>query len=247
MASTDTTENIRFLDFPAEVRDYVYVLVVCDFPQVKSTWDEAGKFATVPTDLAVMDHKIETAILRVNRQVYSEAKSVMLKRNQFIRLVAPEHLILAPLVSKQVPIVLINSPFLNKFEGFIMTHTIKDKEGPSHSGKDWDMMILQRDLDLFCQGLQRAEIGVPRFCSRTEHRITIHDPFKKTSSPDFMNFKNQERLLKPYRDHLRGFVSVRVIGKVVSKKLAKAVESEVKEEPIPDPQELSNTSSARKT
>lgn len=98
---------------------------------------------------------------------------------------------------------------MHTFPGFIMTHVLEGLSSSplrvSRRFQRGSFAILARDLPAFCDGLARAEAYMPTKLS-TKNHLTIHDPFRKTSSPDFMCCKNQDRLLlDPYRAHLRSF------------------------------------------
>lgn len=193
--------SVRFLDLPAEVRDQVYYEILCTWPAYKSTWDEEKQQAVVPTDVAVMDRKIETAILRINRQVYQEAKTVMLKGNQFIRVSVKGFQPLQVLfIPSQVPVVTMNQDGITKYKGFVMTHSIDITDDPAPLKRQFEVMILRRDLDRFAQALAKADAGSPNFAATSKHTVTLHNPFVGTLTPKFLDSKNQVRLTKQVQD-----------------------------------------------
>lgn len=182
----------------------------------------------------------ETQILFVNRQIHAEATDAMLRGNQFIRIRAPGagNVIRALLIRSQIPIVATRPTTAASwagFEGFVMTHTVQWHESAPRyltdmePDIDLDLVILRRDLDAFCKNLALRGVLLAReFEVYSRHVLTIHNPFKNTLSPDFMGETNLERLLRPYRDHLRGFTCLSV-GGCVSSEVAKSVEETVAE------------------
>jgi hypothetical protein len=182
----------RLLDLPAEIRDQIYHDIVCTWPAYKSTWDEEKQQAVVPTEVAVMNRKTETAILRANRQVYQEAKTVMLRGNQFIRVsmkgFQPLRFLFIP---SQVPVVTMDQDIITKYKGFVMTHSIDITDDPAPLKGQFEVMILRRDLDRFAQALGKADMGSPNFTATSKHRVTVHNPFVGTLTPNFLDSKNQ--------------------------------------------------------
>lgn len=105
-----------------------------------------------------------------------------------------------------------------------------------------NIIILRRDLAPFCEAL--ATQGIIRrkgFDTRSRHTLKLHNPFRTTSSPNFMGDTNTERLLAPYRTHFRGFTHVRIRGAAggtttpVSPRLTAALEARIAQPvPVPD-------------
>ncbi|KUL88398.1 hypothetical protein ZTR_04914 [Talaromyces verruculosus] len=228
----------RLLDLPTEIRDKIYHEILCTWPAYKSTWDEAKQQAVVPTEVAVMNRKIETAILRTNKQVYQEAKTVLLRGNQFIRVsikgFRPLQFLFIP---SQVPVVTMNQDAITKYRGFVMTHSIDITDDPAPLKGQFEVMILRRDLDRFAAALSKGDISSPNFTATSKHTVTLHNPFVGTFTPNFLDSKNQERLLAPYRKHLHSFKNFKIDGKVKAE-IANTVSTEIRQERIPDPQEL---------
>lgn len=198
----------RLLDLPAEIRDQIYLEILCTWPAYNSTWDEARQQAVVPTEVAVMNRKIETAILRTNKRVYQEAKTVLLRGNQFIRVsingFRPLQFLFIP---SQVPIVTMNQDVITKYRGFVMTHSIDITDDPAPLKGQFEVMILRRDLERFAAALSKADISSPNFTATSKHTVTLHNPFGGTLTPNFLDSKNQARLIpskykKIYTHHI---------------------------------------------
>ncbi|KAI2622085.1 hypothetical protein GGS21DRAFT_373714 [Xylaria nigripes] len=229
-----STEVFRFMDLPPEIRDRIYQIIFCTWPPPKSTYDEKRQLAVVPTSLAYVSQKIDIGLLLTNHQIYQDAMDVLTKGNLFVRVVFRGLHVRSIMMPKQVPIVAEGMTVVDAFKGYVMSHQIEMPDTgifPPHH-----MMILWRDLDLFCQALATCGNGTITG-TRSKHCVTVHNPFAETSTPNFLNLERQERLLQPYRKHLRGFVAFEVVGNVEAS-LAAAVSREVKRDPIQDPEEL---------
>lgn len=245
MADT-AAKPFRFLDLPIEVRNAIYHVILCDPPPAKLRRVEQADLLWLPEGMAMIRHPSEMHILQTSRQVHAEARDAMLRGNQFIRIRAQGvgQVIKGFLLARQIPIIHITALSRNRFKGYVMTHSIEltcdrpeDFPGPKHE-TDVDLVILRRDLDLFCEALAvRGTLMVRGFGSLTRHTLTIHNPFDSTISKDFMSEKNQERLLQPYRHHLRGFSRFSIDGNV-SAPLAESVKKAVAEEDLPLPEEV---------
>ncbi|EED12348.1 hypothetical protein TSTA_004000 [Talaromyces stipitatus ATCC 10500] len=176
----------------------------------------------------------EFTTLRTNRQVYQEAKTVMLKGNQFIRVrmhgVFPLQLFFVP---HQIPAVTFKQEAISKCKHYVMTHIINITFDPKIESLDneeyLETIILREDLDLFLKALADAEILCPDPSLKNKHRITLHNPFGGTLSPNFTDCKNQK--------HLHGFKNFQIDGKI-EPEVAKTISNEIKEDSPPNPQRL---------
>lgn len=195
----------RLLDLPVEIRDRIYYEILCTWSEQVPRPDGKDYPDTRLTDLYAMEHGPELAILRTNRQVYEEAKAVMLKGNQFIRIsmtgIWPFELFLIPY---QIPVVSILPNAISRYRGFVMTYSIDVVADPKECKKRVDVMILRRDLDLFLKAVAEVEIPVPEAKVMNKHKITIHNPFVGTLSPNFLDEKNQVRLIPLTAERRRG-------------------------------------------
>ncbi|KAI3397950.1 hypothetical protein diail_10026 [Diaporthe ilicicola] len=246
MAGT-SPKPFRFLDLPIEVRNAIYHVILCSPPPAKLRRVEQADLLWLPEGMAVMNHPSEIQVLQTSRQIHAEAMDVMLRGNQFIRIRAKGvgQVIKGFLVARQIPIIRTSALSRHRFKGYVMTHSIEvasDQPSEGFPGPpyetDVDLVILHRDLDLFCEALAiRGVLMVRGFGNLTGHNLTIHNPFDSTLSPGFMGEKNQERLLQPYRNHLRGFCHFSVDGSV-SATLAESVKKAVAEEHLPEPEEV---------
>lgn len=192
-----SSEPFRLLGLPREVRDLIYDEMLCD-------WPESGEPPPNPASdgniqVAVMAPRIEPNILLANEQIHQEAKQAMLKGNHFIHIamiVRDASIIKAIflLPRHNIPVVASGRDRATLFkEIVVMTHNIDypDITTGSPSAIRFDAILLRRDLKLFCNILAGADVFARYDCGHSHHKITIHNPFAKTLTPDFLNPKNQ--------------------------------------------------------
>lgn len=228
-------DPFRLLDLPREIRDNIYEHLLRCFPDRPSSWKSlaTSMSVTMPTELNFMhNHGVETAILRTSRQVHDEAYVIFLK-NEFIRVTLDDDNVRSALVLTQLPFVPMSDRAIDTFRGFVMTHSIR---GPGTTSLK--LAMLARDLHLLCEAVSWEN---PRMCltggTPLRHRLKIHNPFRRTSSPDFLNVKRQKALLSSYCTHLHSVADFRVTGHVDAA-LAAAVVAKVTAEPTIGPDEF---------
>lgn len=267
MASPDTSQGaqnqpFRFLDLPLEVRNAIYNVILCSPPPATLRNTDQEDLLPMVFDPAYFTHPRDTNILLVNRQIHAEATDAMLRGNQLVRIRADVHdydaqsLIDNIFIHSQLPVLRLRRAGAEDPlpKGLVLTHTItgpSDPPGVEDGGDDDDdydvvapFVILRRDLDAFCRLLAlRGSLMDEAFAQgRYAHVIEVHNPFgDATPSRDFMGERNQERLLRPYRDHLRGGGLARrfaVCGHV-SAPVAASIEAAVAEAPLSrEPEEV---------
>lgn len=188
-------QPFRLLDLPREVRDGIYHGMLCDWRQVAMSGQTLldGRVWFAPMHL-----RIETNILLANKQIYQEAKLVLLKGNQFvhIRMALRDRsrnwdLFLLP---SKVPLVAVGRDCRSVFKDLVvMTHFIefaKTSTGLLDRKSRFDAILLHRDLPQFCEAVTLLDESAS-YSVQSKHHVTIHDPFANTLSPDFLNHKNQ--------------------------------------------------------
>ncbi|KAG6356279.1 hypothetical protein INS49_015666 [Diaporthe citri] len=240
------SEPFRLLDLPREVRDEIYRGMLCDWRK-----DAAPGHILVngTVRFAPMRRRIEANILLANKQIYQEAKLVLLQENQFVLVkigVRARHIIRALFLPSQVPVVTARRDCAAVFKDHVvMTHFIDFYlvDFFNNSNANFrrigriDLILLHRDLPQFCKAVTRLDL-LGRHFVHSKHEVTIHNPFAVTLSPHFLNRKNQERLLEPYTRELRGFDDFNIDGHVQTD-LAEEVVAKVQEEPPPpDPEKF---------
>lgn len=229
----------RFLELPLEIRNAIYNIILCAPPPPNVIRIGQRGFLPDPIDMTYIRYPLEAQILSTNRQVHAEACDTMLRGNQFIRIRGDKvPKCINTLVRKaQLPVMLTATIPSATAKGIVMTHTLEWHESaPPHLNASLhdrpnkiDWVILRRDLDAFCEALAlRGFYYTKGFGNVTKHVLEVHNPFEDTLSPDFMGEDNQQRLLHPYREHLRGFSHLSVQGHV-SPGLAKSIQVSVAE------------------
>lgn len=185
-------KSFRLLDLPAEIRDSIYHEILCTWSTYPVQWNGDSHELSVPK--GAKKHKIETAILRTNRQVYQEAKTVLLTGNQFIRVVVwgmfPYETFIMP---NNLPVLTLNNKKASdEYKGFVMTHTIDISYDPDEVKSPDEVVILRRDLDLFVQTVAQVETPFPELVDhQSKHQVTIHNLFVGTLTPHYLDRKNQ--------------------------------------------------------
>lgn len=259
MASSDTSKGVqnqafRFLDLPLEVRNAIYNVLLCSPPPATLRNIDLEDLLPPPQAMAYFAHPLDKNILLVNRQVHAEAMDAMLRGNQLVRIRANTatagRLVKNLFLHSQLPLLRIaprtteDSP-----KGVVLTHTVdwlpevttpsarpQQPPTPRREG-DADLFILRRDLEAFCRLLAlHGPLMLGGFAQLSRHTVEIHNPFDDTLSPDFMGERNQERLLRPYRDHLRGLNFL--VGGRVSARVASSVEDVVRDVPLYEPEQV---------
>lgn len=188
------SEPFRLLDLPREVRDDIYRGMLCD-------WRKGALLGHIVVDgivrFAPMRRRIEPNILLANKQIYQEAKLVLLQENQFvlIRMFVRDHSIISILFThSKVPVVAAGRDCAAVFKDHVvMTHFIElslNPPRPSGRADRVDLILLHRDLPQFCKAVTLLDM-LGKYSVQSKHQVTIHDPFAKTLSPDFLNRKNQ--------------------------------------------------------
>ncbi|KAI0385431.1 hypothetical protein F5Y04DRAFT_185359 [Hypomontagnella monticulosa] len=234
-----------FMNLVLEIRRHVYRQLLSTWPEEWESQD-ATRQEEPPKYLAVIrpaNVEVDTAILRVNRQISREATGVFLEENLFVCLSSNGFDIRRFLVPTRVPIVsmddfTIAATSIRRFKGLVLTHTMNyHNPGPTPGGRHRNVMILHRHLPIFVKALNKGNMGFPEFTENSQHTVEIHNPFGNTACPDYLGEKNQERLLLPYRQNMHGFDNFEVVGEVLPH-LAEEAAVEVNHEPLQDPAEL---------
>ncbi|KUI67932.1 hypothetical protein VM1G_11487 [Cytospora mali] len=230
-------EPPHFMVFPLEVRQQIYAELLCSFGEPKKDPETAEEDANMRR-IDQVGSLAQTAILRTNRQIYEEAKEVMLKQNRFVRIFTYD----IKALTLPGPIIVYttdpdNDPIVEQFRWAVMSYTIMDNGdgGTQLQQSTTNFIILAKDLGAFLRALVGPENNYPTLPTGTEHKIVLHDPFRLSVDPSYDTLEVQKRLLQPFRDHFRGFTDVKIEGNV-DNELAQTVLAEVSNEDMPDPQ-----------
>lgn len=224
--------NFRFMDLVLEIRNQVYQELLCPYPE--HSIDKDGR--NYSTNLAP---HFETAILYTNRQIHDEAREVMLRGNQFVRILT--HGVSVFGILTQVPVHIVThsnssdeSAIARDCQGAAMTYSLRDEDNshePDVSYRTFYALILGRDLDAFVRGIGDDMIADPTLPRGVKHSIHIHASSRNGEDPNYSSLTSQRRMLQPFRDHLHGFEQVEITGDVDSQ-LAATVITEMRQESI---------------
>lgn len=194
------SEPFRLLDLPREVRDEIYGGILCDWQKGAALGHHVSLQGRV--QFARMCRRIEPNILLANKQIYQEAKLVLLQANQFVLVkigVRNRSLIKALFLPSQVPVVTARRDCAAAFKDHVvMTHFIdfhlvdffNNSNAHFQRVGQTNLILLHRDLPQFCKAVAQFDM-MGRCFVQSKHQVTIHNPFAQTSSPDFLNHKNQ--------------------------------------------------------
>ena len=134
-------KSFRLLDLPAEIRDSIYHEILCMWSTYPVQWNGDSHELSVPK--GAKKNTIEAAILRTNRQVYQEAKTVMLTGNQFIRGLGNVS-IETFIMPNNLPVLTLNNRKAgDEFKGFVLTHTIDISYDPDEVKSPDEVVILR--------------------------------------------------------------------------------------------------------
>lgn len=237
--------TFRFRDLPSEIRNQIYRELLCTFAP-RPTTITVG--LTTFTEPAQALHEIDTAILRTNKTTYQEAYDVLVKTNRFVKVTSRPGLPLKLLLNGLlVPVVTSDMRTVNGFKGYVLAVHLDSPEPRPHAADNEGMfdastvMILHRDLDLFCQSLVDGDAYMSGFNEKLRLLIfmapvlTAHEA--SPSMREFFSLATQKVLLAPLQAELRGFKNVKIQG-FVDKELSKVVQEHMSQDRWSDADQL---------
>ncbi|KAK7707373.1 hypothetical protein SLS64_001065 [Diaporthe eres] len=222
--------NVGSLGFlPLEVCNDIYGFLLTDFnPRpygLEVSWSALNRLTGESTRAA---HSIDTAILRVSRDIHLEAYDLMVKKNRFVHVRSrgvPEYL----QSWTELPIVTANADHVRHFKGYVLEVNITYHKEPKlymppYTHDPFDAIILARDLDRLCEGFMRTAVLIPGLIDRFDLALNLGlvvtaDPgardYKDLESLE-QNFseKTQEEILQPFRDFLHDVRNIQIRGLV---------------------------------
>lgn len=176
---------LRFLDFPAEIREQVYREILCS--------------ANVRRDTGLGDgfvqYDFQLALLYANRQIHHEAKKIF-QDNVFVKITTPWLEALGHISSEgKVPIVTAEDNAAN-FKAYHLWVYI-DAPPAMVDNDTYSMVICLDDLGLFTKTWRISNLNHPGLNTHLRLRLYIQDPHvsdRKIPKP------LQNRLLLPFGD-----------------------------------------------
>jgi hypothetical protein len=247
-----------FRSLPSEIRNKIYRELLCAFEPPPTTTDIATAF---DSSFPLNPHAIDTTILRISTNTYCEAYDVLVKANRFVRITSASGIPLRTILqSLMVPIVAAENRVVQAFRGYVLTVHLGCKEPvrvrDDTDAKDWfaphALIILHRDLDVFCRALADADAHRAGLIANLKLSIRVapilfDQPSTRyaPSFDDFFSEATQKTLLAPFRKHLRGYTSVKISGHI-DKTLARTTREEIKQDRWCDPQTVLSDFTAAK-
>ncbi|KAL1869412.1 hypothetical protein Daus18300_005624 [Diaporthe australafricana] len=249
----------RLLDCPRDIRDEIYTHLLLDFPvashselmeralqdpasihlEDKETIDGACDFDSKALQFVDQRHNIATNILLVNRQVFAEAKEMILRRAQLVKVVAFNIDLSRQLFAGQI--CLIDVKYSNLC---ILTHHFNECTVHAVSSAKHEFVLCGRDVDNFCRAIMgdNALTIRPRLCREIANTLSFVAHFTDQNTiPEYLKKDSTHRkILQPSRNHLREFYNVSVHGHHVglSRTLAIIAARDMQDAFIPDPEKL---------
>ncbi|KAN0113282.1 hypothetical protein V8E51_006233 [Hyaloscypha variabilis] len=204
-----TIKHFRFLDLPGEIRNRIYIILLC-------TFDLPEKLPHIPRGLQHLQPRIEPQILGTCRKIYTEANYLKLRTNLYIQVILKVSFReLSPLIAGRLHVLPLKEKAARKFKGLVMSHEITAPS--SYQTQQSTFVFRHRDLNIFCEALAQGMWYIRGHQKRISHVVTLHNPFDRnlgdesTSSPCP---ELQEMLVAPYRAHLSGFRRFQFKGEI---------------------------------
>ncbi|KXT13520.1 hypothetical protein AC579_4172 [Pseudocercospora musae] len=188
ITGVDQLPRAHFLSIPPEIREEIYRLIFD--PATNRTYDD-DEYA---------DYNFGPAfqLLKVNRQIYLEARKIFRDQNVFVRIETPwpeaqQHVAL----EGHVPI-LVTKEKAKAFQNYSLKINI---DAPEHSSMDWDtqrFIILLDDLPAFTKMWYYADLTHPSLNVHLRLRLELRDPYAADWEEKRVARAIQKRMLLPF-------------------------------------------------
>ncbi|KAJ1325812.1 peptidyl-prolyl isomerase D [Microdochium nivale] len=215
-APSSGTEVFRFIDLPPEIRNAVYKVLLCNFPL--PDYQDDGDRVDIADQITLLDKsQISTSILRTNRQIYEEARAVLIKTNLFVQVEFHLPMVDAMkahklIINRRIPMLIEDGDRTEDKRLLVMTYAISSDtsdSGPSFDLSTLRCLVLHRELDNFVLRLANADnTWLPGLSAKMKHQVIVHTfggTGRGKADREFLGTRAvQERLLAPFVKHLRG-------------------------------------------
>ena len=178
--------HFPFLSLPGELRELIYKKALLPVENQRDIGD------------GYKDYKYDLAILRVNQQIYHEARKVFRDKNVFVSVSTPwveaqQHVQMEGFV----PILAAG----RKARAFKHWHLSIKIDAPGHEIADSDFqhfLILLDDLGRFCDMWFYSDLTHPGLNPYLRLTLTLQDPYSLSFDPRPVPKLMQKRLLEPF-------------------------------------------------
>ena len=186
MTASDTISSSHLLSLPGEIRELIYYQVLCSADNTHHQDDGYKRY------------KYDLALLRVNRQIYYEARKIFRQNNVFVSVETPwpeaQHHVA---IEGYVPILITNE----RAERFTNCHLAvkidapQFQQYPRHPRK---FIILLEDLHTFCEMWFYSDLTHPRLNSNLRLTLHLKDPYALEFEHKLIPKALQKKLLEPF-------------------------------------------------
>ncbi|KAK5118393.1 hypothetical protein LTR62_002907 [Meristemomyces frigidus] len=204
------------LSLPAEIREYIYKLIL--HPDANRQHHD--------DDYTSYDYKPALVLFRINKQIYLESRKIFRSLNTFVRIETPwPEARLHVAHEGHVPL-LSAGPKAAKYAGHSMVVRIDAPEVPVEIGDEQMFLILMEDLDKFCKMWYYSNLSHPGLNPQLRLTLILRDPFTPEYEEKRMLKGLQRKLLLPF-GMVRDLKSVILMG---DPKPLPSIESELREQ-----------------
>jgi tetratricopeptide (TPR) repeat protein len=192
-------QRLTFLGLPGEIRELIYCNVLRSFDNKH----DAGN--------GYQCYKFDLSLMRVNRQVYYEARKILREKNIFVAIETPwpeaqEHV----RDDGYVPI-LITDEQARKFTNQHLSVVIDAPRYPSIAQELRKFIILLDDLLVFTEMWYYQDLSHPGLNTNLRLTLKLRDPYPLPFEDRQLPKALQQRLLEPF-GRVKGLYEVRVEG-----------------------------------
>ena len=213
------SQRLTLLTLPGEIRELIYTKLLAPV----ETRTHLGE---VPND-GHKRYRFDLRVLRLNRQIYHEARQVFRRLNIFVGIETPfpeaEQYVR---IEGYVPLVVSGAAALQ----FRHTHLdVKiDVPPPVQQHRERPLtrfIILREDLPAFCQMWHYSDLGHEGLNAHLSLKLDMRDPYASAHNAHALPKALQRELLEPF-GKVKGLYGTEVVGEVYSS-IEKAMRKEM--------------------